>query len=310
MNKSDEEAITRTLGFNHLILAGSLDTSTLEVYGRDCHAYLRFAETKEAALSPETLASWIEHLTTTAAHAPSTINRMATAVRRLMWEAGARGSIDQAVAERFQRITGVPTMAFKAARFPAHRQNIEPEMIQQMAGTPALEGLIALRNRALLLTLASSGLRVETCRLLRQEQLTYGTAHSSIAVQRPGETQPRAIPLSQEAAGAVQAWLEARSLPSPYLFTRFEGRSNTHSRLSAHPVSRTAVHTIIRQYGAAIGIPDLKPNDLRRFAGQRFAQQDVHVAQVLLGYKSLATVYHTCFPDEIALEPGITENLY
>jgi site-specific recombinase XerD len=310
MNTSDGEALTRTLGFNHLMLAESVDTSTLEIYGRDCRAYLRFAETKEAALSPETLASWIKHLTTTAAYAPSTINRMATAVRRLMWEAGARGSIDQAVAERFQRVTGVPTMAFKAARFPARRQGIEPEMIQQMAEEPALEGLIALRNRALLLTLASSGLRVETCRLLQQEQLNYGTAHSSIEVRSPGEPHPRAIPLSQEAAGAIQAWLEARSVLSPYLFTRFEGRSNTNSRLSANPISRTAVHTIIRQYGTAIGIPDLKPKNLRRFAGQRFAQQDVHQAQSLLGYKSLATVYHTCFPDEIEIEPGITENLY
>ena len=201
-------------------------------------------------------------------------------------------------------------MAFKAVRFPARRQSIEPETIQQMAATPALEGLNALRNRALLLTLASSGLRVETCRLLQQEQLNNGTAHSSIEVRRPGEPLPLAIPLSQEAAGAIQAWLEARSVSSPYLFTRFEGRSNTHSRLSAHPISRNAVHTIIRQYGAAIGIPDLKPNDLRRFAGQRFAQQDVHQAQVLLGYKSLATVYDTCFPDEILIEPGITENLY
>jgi site-specific recombinase XerD len=310
MTTSDGEALTRALGFNHLILAESVDTSTLEIYGRDCDAYLSFAETKEAALSPETLASWIEHLTTTAAYAPSSINRMATAVRRLMGEAGARGSIDQAVAERFQRIAGVPTMAFKAARFPAHRQGIEPETIQQMAAIPAQEGLIALRNRSLLLTLASSGLRVETCRLLQQEQINYGTTHSSIEVRRPGESLPRAIPLSQEAADAIQVWLEARSLPSPYLFTSFEGRSNTYSRLSAHPISRVAVHAIIRQYGAAIGIPDLKPNDLRRFAGQRFAQQEVHLAQSLLGYKNLATVYDTCFPDEIVLEPGITENLY
>jgi integrase len=161
-----------------------------------------------------------------------------------------------------------------------------------------------------LLTLASSGLRVETCRLLQQEQINYGTTHSSIEVRRPGEPLPRAIPLSQEAADAIQVWLEARSLPSPYLFTSFEGRSNTYSRLSAHPISRVAVHAIIRQYGAAIGIPDLKPNDLRRFAGQRFAQQDVHLARSLLGYKNLATVYDTCFPDEIVLEPGITENLY
>lgn len=309
MNTSDEEALTRALGFNHLILAESVDTSTLKIYGRDCDAYLSFAETKEAALSPETLASWIEHLTTTAAYAPSSINRMATAVRRLMGEAGSRGSIDQAVAERFQRIAGVPTMAFKAARFPAHRQGIEPETIQHMAATPAQEGLIALRNRALLLTLASSGLRVETCRLLQQEQINYGTTHSSIEVRRPGEPLPRAIPLSQEAADAIQVWLEARTLPSPYLFTSFEGRSNTYSRLSAHPISRVAVHAIIRQYGVAIGIPDLKPNDLRRFAGQRFAQQDVHLAQTLLGYKSLATVYDTCFPDEIVLDPGIMENL-
>ena len=310
MTTSVGEALTRVLSFNHLILAGSVDTSTLEIYGRDCDAYLRFAQTKDAALSPATLASWIEHLTTTAAYAPSTINRMATAVRRLMWEAGARGSLDQSVAELFQRVTGEPTMAFKSARFPARRQNIEPEMIQHMAEAPAQEGLIALRNSALLLTLASSGLRVETCRLLRQEQLTCGTAYSSIEVRRPGEPLPRALPLSQAAAGAIQAWVEARSVPSPYLFTRFEGRSNTHSRLSAHPISRVAVHAIIRQYGAAIGIPDLKPSDLRRFAGQRFAQQDVRLAQSLLGYKSLATVYETCFPDEVVIEPGITENLY
>ena len=310
MNENVGEEITRMLGFNHLILDGSLDTSSLEVYGRDCRAYLRFAETREAALTPGMLASWMAYLTTTVAYSPSTINRMATAIRRLMHEAGIRGFIDQAIAEGFQRMSGVPTIAFKTTHLPSHAADIEPEKIQHMAEAFSGEGLIALRNHALLHTLASSGLRVETCRLLKLEQLKHGAVHDSVEVRRPRDPHLCSIPLSQEASITIQNWLAARPIVSSYLFTRFDGKSNKESRLTIHPLSGVAVRAIIRQYGTAIGIPDLRPSDLRRYVGKRLAQQDVHLAQLVLGYKSLATVYNSCFPDEIELEPGITENLY
>src|SRR5258708_3614416 len=70
VNENVETEINHMLGFSHHLLTGSIDTSSLEIYGRNLLAYLHFAETKEAALSPSTLASWIEYLAATGAYTP------------------------------------------------------------------------------------------------------------------------------------------------------------------------------------------------------------------------------------------------
>ena len=305
MKEMQSQEMLRLLGFNHLILANTLDTSSLEGYGHHCYTYLQFAKTREAALRPETLAQWIESLASATFYTPSTINQMATAIRRLMREAGNQGYIDQTTAAAFQHIHGIPTIAFSVSRFSPQRQDITASMIQQMAQTSPLNKLIALRDRALLLTLACSGLRVETCRLLN-----HGAEGDSLAVQRRHDPFPRTYPLSQDAAAALHAWIIARPIPSPYLFTRFEGRSNMQTRISPHPLSRSAVSNIIHRYGTAIGLPHLKPSDLRKYVGQCLAQQDIFKAQQVLGYKNLATVYEACFPAEINWKPDIMENLF
>src|SRR5450755_2720908 len=96
--------IAQLLGFNQEILAYRLDSSSRRMYTRDVHAYLEFAQTPEQALQPATLVRWMNHLAqvkipgTQKGYSPNTINRMASAVRRLMKEAGKQDLLDPRVA--------------------------------------------------------------------------------------------------------------------------------------------------------------------------------------------------------------------
>src|SRR5258706_296634 len=86
-------------------------------------------------------------------------------------------------------------------------ENVETEIIKRMEEALSLDQLIALPNHALLLTLASSGLRVETCRLLQQEQLKDDEKGTRVEVFRPRDPHLLTIPLSREASLALHKWI-------------------------------------------------------------------------------------------------------
>lgn len=76
--------------------------------------------------------------------------------------------------------------------------------ITDLAKTEA-DRLIGLRNWALLLTLSTSGLRVELLRTLTREQLIYrpDLQRHVLSVRSKNETAPRDVPLSPEAYAAI-----------------------------------------------------------------------------------------------------------
>ena len=75
--------------FDAAILAGLLAPSSIAMYARDFGAYLQFAGSPAAALDPAALARWRAVLTTDTPLSPNTINRMLSAVKRLLKEAAA-----------------------------------------------------------------------------------------------------------------------------------------------------------------------------------------------------------------------------
>ncbi len=70
------------------ILAGQVAPSSVKTYRRDFAAYAAFAGDPETAKDPITLARWRAHLAGETSCSPRTINRMLSAVKRLMAEAG------------------------------------------------------------------------------------------------------------------------------------------------------------------------------------------------------------------------------
>ncbi|WP_141612429.1 tyrosine-type recombinase/integrase [Litorilinea aerophila] len=296
------------LPFAATILAGQLAPSSIAMYQRDFEAYLRFAGSFDQAVDAATLARWRSHLAQSTDMSPNTINRMLSAVKRLMKEAAAQGYIGQEVALSFAQVSGVKAAALKDRIKQNARTRIEPEAMRDICELPDTSQLIGLRDSAILATLASGGLRVSELASLKCSQIRRKGRGYVVLVRGKNDVEFREAPLSREAHTRIAAWLAARPVDSEYVFTAFDGRGNDGKRLSDRPLSAVALWRIVRKYSLQAGMEEVKPHDFRRFVGTQLARKDIRMAQKALGHKRLETTVRHYVLDE--LEPGLTDDLY
>ena len=293
------------LEFDASILAGQLAPSSIRMYERDFRAYLAFAGTFEQAVNAVTLARWRTHLAQETTLSPNTINRMISAVKRLVREAAAQGYIDPSAADAFDSITGVKAAALKNRTKSDARIRIEPEEMRILCEIPDRKRLIGLRDVALLATLASGALRVSELVALEQKRIVRKSNGYRVEVLGKNDVEYREAPLSAEAYAHISTWLAVRPIESDYVFTAFDGRGE---RAAARPLSAVAVWNIVRGYSKLAGLESIKPHDFRRFVGTQLARKDIRLAQKALGHKRIETTARHYVLDE--LEPGMTDNLY
>jgi integrase len=275
------------------------------MYTRDFAAYVSFAGDSSTALDPATLARWRAHLAQATDKSPNTINRMLSAVKRIMREAAIQGYVSHNIATSFEQVTGVKVAALKDRIKGNARVRIEPTDMRTVCELPELERLIGLRDTALLATLASSGLRVSELVSLTRSQIRPKGKSYVVVVRGKNDVEPREAPLSREAFGHIQTWLNVRPVDSDYIFTAFDGRG---ARLSDRPISPTATWKMVRKYAEEAGLEDVKPHDFRRFVGTQLARTNIRNAQKALGHKRLETTARHYVLDE--LEAGLTDDLY
>lgn len=302
------------LGFDVTILAGSVAPSTAAMYRRDFAAYLAFAASPVAALDPTTLAQWRAHLANATTHSPNTINRMVSAVKRLVQEAAAQGYCSHETAAAFNQVRGVQVKALKARQKAHARTAITPEQMRAICNAPDPSTLAGKMHRAFLAALASSGLRISEAVALTLSQIEYGTDDDRrsgyfVLVMGKNETEPGKRPLGAEAHKLIQQWLSARraaGVVSDHIFTGFDGRGSRNPHTTPiHPVS---AWELVRRYAAQVGVPHVKPHDFRRFVGTRLAKEDIRLAQKALGHKRIETTAKHYIMDDLPL--GKTDSLY
>ncbi|HAJ38050.1 MAG TPA: hypothetical protein DCL15_20450 [Chloroflexi bacterium] len=291
--------------FDASLLAGQLAPSSIAMYQRDFAAYAAFAGSTPALLDAATLARWRTHLAQETSMSPNTINRMLSAVKRLLREAAAQGYITHETAAAFDAVTGVKAAALKERIKQHARVRIEPVAMRSVCDAPPAERLIGLRDAALLSTLASSGLRVSEVAGLKQTQVRARNGGFVLLVRGKNDVEFREAPLSREAHAHIMAWLAARPVASDYIFTAFDGRGE---RVTPRPLSAVAIWRVVRKYTADAGLSDVKPHDFRRFVGTQLARTNLRMAQKALGHKRLETTARHYILDE--LEVGLTDGLY
>jgi integrase len=312
------------LGFDQSILSHLLDPSSLRIYCRDFYAYLEFAGTIEQACYPSKFAQWINHLArekkpgSDRGYSAATINRMAAAVRKMMKEASRQGYIHPLTAKAFQEVEGASEQGLKENQRPHNRVEIKADAMREMTDLTDSDRLLELRNRAILFTLASTGLRVDTFRQLRLEQIVRREYDWAFHIRSKNEVKFRDVPMSDEAYKAIQAWVAARPRTSAYIFTHFEGghSESGNARLSDRPLSSVSIWRIVKHYGAAVGLVDpetlestIKPHDFRRFVGTRVAKKrGPKQAQLQLGHKHIATTLDNYVLEEP--EAGVANDLF
>jgi site-specific recombinase XerD len=149
------------------------------------------------------------------------------------------------------------------------------------------EGMIALRDKAILELLFSAGLRVSELTGLKIEQINL--KRDEFTVRGKGD-KPRLCFLSDSARSALKSYLDRRRDASPFLFVshdRAKGvRKNTDS-LTSRSVQRSVEH-----YATSAGITKkITPHTLRHtFATDLLLSgADIRSVQSMLGHESITT---------------------
>lgn len=296
-----------SLTFDTAILAGSVSSSSLAIYQRDFRAYLAYAQTPDMALDSSTLARWRTYLVHTTSLSPNTINRMLSAVKRLMNAAAEQNYLSFEVAEAFQRVRGVKVGSLKDRVRVRNRVKIEPETMRTIIDSIDTSTLVGARNRAMFLTLASSGLRIKELAHLKQKQIIHrDNGHLLHLYAQEGKNleEDREANISTEAVQAINAWLTMRPIQSEYIFTSFEGRGD--SRALSKPITSQGAWLVVKEIAEPL-VDGVKPHDFRRFVGTQLAKKDIREAQLALGHKRIET---TAKYDLREIRVGATDDLF
>src|SRR5258708_5026642 len=106
-----QTAVVVSVSFDASILTGQLAQSSINMYRRDFEAYATFAGAD--LLDASMFARWRVSLASDTNMSPNTINRMLSAVKRIMREAANQGHSTQELADTFEQVRGVKVGALK-----------------------------------------------------------------------------------------------------------------------------------------------------------------------------------------------------
>jgi len=286
------------------IIAGSVSERTFKMYKRDFGVYANFAG--DDLLDSAAFSRWREHMATQTKYSPKTINRMLTSVRSIMREAAARKLITKELYSEFLFIRSVKERSMKSRLKANNRTRITPDDMRRLCNAPDKISLLGMRDRALLLTMASSGARITEVVTLTLEHIGCNDGKCYIMVNGKIDTVWRRAPLSKEAYDVINSWLAVRGVDSKYAFTAFAGRGST--RVTARCMSSVSGWRIVQKYAEQVGLEHIKPHDFRRFVATQLVKKNPRQAQLALGHKSISSTYQYYVLDE--LEQGVTDDLF
>lgn len=160
--------------------------------------------------------------------------------------------------------------------------------LKKLLSTPDTSSRVGLRNRAILETFFSTGLRVAELVSLDREQLkiTQDTKELEIVIIGKGG-RPRPIYFSKRALHWLQEYLKTRRDKEKALFINYKGPKGADKRLTAR-----SVEAIVKKYALLAGIPSFTtPHTIRHsFATDLLAKGvDLRLVQEFLGHKNIAT---------------------
>ena len=148
---------------------------------------------------------------------------------------------------------------------------------------------LAVRNRALVILMLNTGLRVQEACDLRLKDVVIKERSGSITVWRKGFAE-QVLPLNKPARNALSEWLKLR--PETELKQVFIGQRG-------NALSPYAFRDALSDLVASANIEHCTPHTLRHtFAHRIVKKHDIRTAAVLLGHKDINTTLIYTFPTE------------
>jgi len=268
-----KEAIARFAGY--LATERNVSTHTLDAYASDLAQFAEFVhrergvEAGPAAVDHLLIRRWLALLHKD--HQKSSIGRKLAALRAFFRYLVREGRLAKNPAE----LVSTPK---KEKRLPFH---LNIDEVTSLVESPRESGILALRDRAILETLYSCGIRVSELTGLNVGEVDLESCLVRVLGKGGKE---RVVPIGRHARQAIGNYLMARNTPphdAPFLLNARGGR------LTSRSVARTVDKYILQ----LATIKKISPHTLRHtFATHMLeAGADLRAIQELLGHASLST---------------------
>lgn len=302
---------TTFLGVNvESLLRGLIAANSIDSYARSWRMYAEVAETFEQAMQAPTLVLWRQHLIEQG-YSANSVNIHLHGVKSIVRRLAEAGKIHRHVYHDLLDVANLPRNALLERRRPHNKVQIEPEQMRALCKAPPVseENVCALRDRAFMMTLATTGCRLsEATNIKFHDIVKRGDSYVVTNIVGKWQSEPRSAPLSKEAYSAIMDWMEFRPVASPFVFTGVHYTIEGGLNYSDKPVNRNHIAKVVKQYAAGLGMPHVKPHDFRRFvATQLIKKKGIRTAQKVLGHASIAT---TALYDTEDFGDDATEGLF
>lgn len=296
--------------FDSSILANQLSEQTLMLYKESWNKYVAFAKANGLDSTKHvTLSMWRDDMASNEAKfSPNTINRHIAAIKRIIKEAYSKEYVSNDVYASFKAVDGVSKKALKANLKVDARTKITVEQMRMLVNAPDTSTISGLMHHALLMTLASTGLRISEALAIKVKDIKRnGKGYVIAGVMGKNKVEASEVAISANAVLAIKEWLAARTVQSECVFTGFSGgKSRVENTEAIHPVS---AWELVKRYSAKVGIEGIKPHDFRRFVGTQLAKtKGVQYAQKQLRHANPQTTIANYVLEE--LPEDLMEDLF
>lgn len=190
-------------------------------------------------------------------------------------------------------ISSLPPGKVKLAKDKADREVkfLKLDQLAKLLDSPDTKTIIGLRDKAILESLFSTGLRVSELAALNREQIRIkkDTNELELAVSGKGG-KVRSVYFSERALKALWAYLEARNDLDEALFINYSPgatKSTNPRRLTVK-----SIENIVRKYVLIAGLPIMAtPHTLRHSFATDLLNQgvDIRTVQEFLGHRNIIT---------------------
>ncbi len=162
------------------------------------------------------------------------------------------------------------------------------EQIERLLLSPDIKSQIGLRDRVILETLFSTGLRIAELVALNKEQFTNIKNKQDLEIGIIGKgSHPRTVYFSERALSWLKKYLEVREDKEKALFLHYRTRKNTEDRLTVRSIER-----IVKKYAILSGAPFFTcPHSIRHSYATDLLNQgvDLRTIQEFLGHQSITS---------------------
>lgn len=165
---------------------------------------------------------------------------------------------------------------------------LDLEQIERLLLAPNTKNPLGLRDRVILETLFSTGLRIAELVALNKEQFVNVKDKKELELGIIGKgSYPRTVYFSERALNWLRKYLETRKDKEKALFIHYRSREDVDARLTPRSVER-----IVKKYAIIAGVPIFTtPHTLRHSYATDLLTQgvDLRTIQEFLGHKNIVT---------------------